>query len=103
MRRYHGRLKASKARRRWKRRLARKDTSVIPRGPYCYARIPGEERLIKPCPYLILYPKKRGWGCGFCKYLETGDSAPLGSVPGGTFLLWDMCKECGINYDLILP
>ena len=33
-------------------------------------------------------------GAGYCHYLKTGDW-----FDDGTLLLWDMCKECGINHD----
>jgi len=72
-----------------------KDTSVIPRGPYCYQIIgqdPKTQRLkVKQCPY---------WGCtvdgedqvGYCLFLGIDDGDAHG---WGT--LWDGVKECGEN------
>lgn len=56
-----------------------KDISKIPRGIYCY-----DEN--GTCPYW----RKVGEN-GFCDYMELGDeNLDIG-------LLWDQCKECGIN------
>lgn len=51
------------------------DTSVIPKGPYCYKVVGMQAN-------------------GFCSYLQLGDW-----MKGGTFLLWDAVKECNINED----
>ena len=119
MRKYHGHRKWTKAMRRWRRRLAKKDASCIPKGPYCYVGIetPPEDaalgkRRIKPCPYWrSAYDKLKGnqWmrakyiqNYGYCEYIETGDwmlGYFHGTVPGGTFLLWDMCKSCNTSWD----
>lgn len=112
MRRYHGRLKRSKALRRWKRRLAKKDASCIPKGPYCYTRLPkppGDTGWmpgpILACPYWRGRPdrvrkrKHMETSYGYCEYMETGDWAQYGSVPGPAMALFDMCKDCGVNWD----
>jgi hypothetical protein len=104
MRRYHGRLKRNKAVRRYNRRLAKKDTSCIPEGIYCYTLLqdpqikPGLIMPIKPCPYWSYNKKQHPQDCGYCKYLEAGDWFPRGSVPEATSLLWDMCKGCSVNW-----
>lgn len=59
--------------------------SLIPPGPYCYTRGP-----FKICPFwdsIEQFPKQ---GNGYCHFMRCGDD-----VRGG--LLWDQCKECGIN------
>ena len=94
------------------------DTSKIPKGGYCYSR--DENGIFKVCPYwdnnldLALESYKLQWhltdeeenairskfrisrtveqGTGYCHYLELGDW-----MDGGSNLLWDQCKECGIN------
>ena len=76
-----------------------KDTSVIPYGVYCYRYVGdavsynGKTVGIRQlCPYWQYNPEKDEQLCGYCMYIETGDW-----VEGGTMLLWDMCKECGVN------
>jgi len=70
-----------------------KDTSFIPHGIYCYTwlRSGGTE----VCPYWSKHDDKPHQMNGYCSYLERGDW-------GGQSLslLWDQCKECGINEDL---
>lgn len=78
------------------------DESVIPQGCYCYTPLgvePGENgappRLkIKLCPYWARHPEQREQEDGYCAKLKSGDWEEE-----GTFLLWDQCKECGINDD----
>lgn len=66
-----------------------KDTSVIPRGPYCYELVTGDfmglGKLVRMwCPHSMIL---RGHNLqGYCDYLEQ-------CVP------WDGCKECGINIE----
>lgn len=63
-----------------------KDTSVIPKGNYCYYGIKG-----KTCPYW----KMVGVKCGYCAYDDMSDED---YHQGGYFsLLWDQVKECDIN------
>ena len=64
-----------------------KDTSVIPIGLYCYDAN-------GTCPYWSINPEKEYQDNGHCKFLDIGDWE---SQYGG--LLWDQCKECGINED----
>jgi len=71
------------------------DTSIIPEGVYCYNRVEisqGKTKLYL-CPYYskhLLYDEQEN---GFCLYLDQGDW----ENPGAFALLWDQCKECGIN------
>jgi hypothetical protein len=74
-----------------------KDESVIPEGPYCYS-FTGKSVTkfledwgcevtfpeTKACPYFCRLKD----GEAYCDYLEEE----------GTYMLEDMCKECGINY-----
>lgn len=58
---------------------------IIPKGDYCY-----DENGC--CPFLSVneeMPKQMG---GYCHYLQKGDWQQ-----NGTTLLWDQCKQCGIN------
>lgn len=82
-----------------------KDVSLIPSGPYCY-----DDRT---CPYWDSNPSKHEQENGYCHYIEKGDWELNGEmvlinqktgekmtpseigIPGG--LLFDQCKECGIN------
>jgi len=74
----------------------RKDTSVIPKGEYCY--ILDEERnkthtckdggyWIKPCPYFRNFYKQGYSACTYTGFI------------GWSMCHWDQCKICGINYD----
>lgn len=95
-----------------------KDTNIIPEGIYCYTGIKYEKGVyhIKNCPY---YDKVENGGSqsdGYCHYLDISDDSlnkescfidektgeeftakELGLPIGG--LLWDSCKECGVNDD----
>jgi hypothetical protein len=75
------------------------DTSVIPAGLYCYESHGITERNglpvleTTPCRYWRTVPGRREQERGYCGLLEVGDwQLPIG-------LLWDQCKECGINDD----
>lgn len=77
-----------------------KDTSVIPKGIYCYTIKNVEMTENGPivhknrCPYWSLNPNKESQDNGYCSFLNVGDwESPTGG------LLWDMVKECGINDD----
>ena len=73
-----------------------KDQSVIPNGVYCYGYVSQKEgsRKIQICPYWSKNKTKDNQESGYCSFLELGDW-----MENGTSLLWDQCKECGINYD----
>lgn len=78
----------------------------IPYGPYCY-----DENGI--CPYWDIDPEKPHQYNGYCHYLGKGDSdlnqdvqwtnCRTGEIETAEeigipmSLLWDQCKECGIN------
>ena len=86
------------------------DLSVIPKKtPYCYTTISFDRDTLilktKPCPYYysIEIPKEERKDhigivavgqnhIGGCHLLKTTDDEH-----GGWGLLWDQCKECGIN------
>lgn len=61
------------------------DHSLIPAGQYCYSGS-------KLCPYWRTHRDKPEQESGYCQVLGEGDweSEQLS-------LLWDQCKECGIN------
>jgi len=59
----------------------------IPLGPYCY-----DENGV--CPYWSLNEDHPYQLNGYCSYLESGDWEAE-----GLSLLWDQCKECGVNND----
>jgi hypothetical protein len=63
----------------------------IPEGIYCY-ELKNEKRVL--CPFWSFKKNKHHQENGFCSYLNKGDWQK-----NGTFLLWDACKECGINDD----
>lgn len=88
------------------KKIYNKDTSIIPEGPYCYNET--------TCPYYDHIKDADRQSNGYCHYLEIGDEElnstvvledmktgekntadELGLPIGG--LLFDMCKECGIN------
>ena len=79
----------------------KKDESLIPPGSYCYVFVkkPNEKTgrpfTILACPYWDYKKDKPGRRRGYCHYLETGDWEE-----DGTFLLWDMCKECGLRHEI---
>jgi hypothetical protein len=83
--------------------LAR-STVPIPRGPYCYQvikQIPDVDASRLPilstriCPYWAgTAGKNDAIDTGYCTFTQTSDDDDK-----GTGLLWDQCKECGINED----
>lgn len=72
----------------------KKDTSLIPKGPYCYTTIGWTEDNYKEvvCPYWSIDKTKEYQDNGYCSFLDRGD---WNFEYGG--LLWDKVKECGIN------
>ena len=71
------------------RRLKREQGEVvIPQGCYCY-----DENGV--CPYLSDRKDKPPQMNSYCWFLEIGDWEEKGSG-----LLWDQCKECGINDEI---
>ena len=90
-----------------------KDTSVIPKGSYCYTY---ENDKIKICPYWKTIKDRPIQYNGWCDYLEAGDlelekeltytdvktgEKTMGvDLPFPVSLLWDQCKMCHINDDI---
>ena len=95
-------------------RLTTFDETVIPAGYYCYAKT--------VCPYWYRVPGKGETECGYCSFLSKGDwelnpvynktnrivqsantdhvGKTVSEIFGDDFpssLLFDQCKECGIN------
>ena len=58
---------------------------VIPPGPYCYEN--------EICPYWDRIKDREYQEDGYCHLLKKGD------WDENIFLLWDKCKECGLNDD----
>ena len=85
-----------------------KDESVIPKGCYCYSAD-------YVCPYWKIKKDRPEQYNGWCDFLKKGDlelakdmlleDVRTGEVIKGdelpipVSLLWDQCKECGINED----
>ena len=74
-----------------------KNEKYIPPGSYCYEFIGAEtpKDRIMPwaiyCPYREIIKDKPSQSNGYCHFLEQGDWED-----GGTMLIWDGCKECGV-------
>jgi len=83
----------------------------IPKGFYCYEWKDGER---KWCPFLEHRKDKPEQECGYCHYLgkgdwdintsdrvfvncKTGEKILAKDMPIPVGLLWDCCKECGVN------
>lgn len=66
--------------------------SIIPKGEYCYSR--GENGEFVICPFWDIFVDLTDQENGFCHFLKEGDF-----TKNGTSLLWDQCKECGVNLD----
>ncbi len=91
--------------RRWWQTHVIKNKTLIPCGSYCYCYlddlIPNKYKLItkkrwKACPYLRNKINAPDQNYGYCIYLDLGDFDDTPYIS----LLWDQCKECGINNDL---
>ena len=59
--------------------------ALIPQGNYCY----GEKC---KCPFWDVIEEFPHQDNGYCHYLKSGDWQDQ-----GIGLLWDQCKECGVN------
>jgi len=72
--------------------------SLIPHSDYCYKWLetPSPENnyrgKVKTCPFYDKMANLPSQSNGYCHYLQAGDF-----TEDGTHLLFDMCKECGIN------
>ena len=70
----------------------------IPDGCYCYywhndgKHFMSEDKTGYLCPFWDRNHDKENWEDGYCHYLNLGDW-----MEDNFSLLWDMCKECGIN------
>jgi len=65
---------------------------LIPHGIYCYTVDNKGNR--KVCPFWSKEPNYPEQMNGYCDFLKKGDW-----MDNGTSLLWDQCKECGVNVD----
>jgi len=63
---------------------------LVPKGCYCY-----DENGV--CTFWWCMSEFGEQAQGYCSLLERGDF--MQSENGGTSLLWDQCKECGLNDD----
>jgi len=76
-------------------------TDVIPKGSYCYSKIEvisvdgkmPRIKLLDLCPYWGKDPNLPEHENGTCEFMGVTDEDL------GMGLLWDQCKECGINDD----
>jgi hypothetical protein len=68
---------------------------LIPHGDYCYSSLgvdsQGKQR-IKCCPFWDKIESFPDQSNGYCHFRKRGDFQDLGFG-----LLWDQCKECGVN------
>jgi len=85
------------------------DTAKIPKGPYCHSL----DSTYAVCPYWKTVKDRERQYNGWCDFLGKGDlelskemtlmNTKIGEqsrgdeLPFPTSLLWDQCKECGIN------
>lgn len=79
------------------REIPPKDESLIPPGLYCYTieeLLPDGRIKIDLCPYWDQKLDEDEQESGYCHFIEEGDGED------GTLLLWDQCKECGVNMDI---
>ena len=72
--------------------LFKNPEQYIPEGEYCYSYDGGRFCL---CPFWSKNPLHEDQENGYCYYLDRGDW----ETDSATSLLWDQCKECGINID----
>lgn len=62
---------------------------LIPEGNYCYTYVDGK---FKYCPFWDKFEQMPTQDNGYCHYLKSGDWQHK-----GLGLLWDQCKDCGVN------
>jgi hypothetical protein len=78
------------------KRPTEKNVDLIPPGPYCYMFVDISDKGVAKtlrCPYWEKRLDKPIQENGYCHYLERGDWEDGEGIP----LLWDGCKECGLN------
>ena len=75
-------------------------TKFIPHGIYCY-----DER--GKCPFWSIQQDKPNQRNGYCSFLKQGDwevrvppGWPVDGPLSALSLLWDQCKNCGVNEDV---
>ena len=71
----------------------RRDTSVIPPGPYC--SVVAADGTRQTCPYWAIDPARPRQMNGYCAYLDAADW----DAHAGVGHLWDKVKECALNED----
>ena len=89
------------------------DESLIPKGHYCYSY--DKDDKMQKCPYWRCLPERPKQENGWCDFLQKGDTEiiaeggyyqvdkngnEISNSEIGMSVLWDMCKECGINMDV---
>ena len=67
----------------------------IPHGIYCYVSSSNNETPGYLCPFWDSNKNKPYMENGCCHYLKIEDDWDAEYLT----LLWDMCKECDVNYD----
>jgi hypothetical protein len=73
--------------------FTRKDVErLVPHGQYCYDNN-------GTCIFWSRWMEHDEQNSGYCSLMEKGDF--MSSENGGTMLLWDQCKECGINDEIV--
>jgi len=102
--------------------LRKRPKDVVPRGCYCYTRRPERDTNrtigVDTCPFWDIDEGRPAQENGYCHLLQAGDwenrePSPLlycspeftketglkaGDMVEGSFgLVWDQCKECGVN------
>lgn len=97
---------AQQRQRAYDRRMAEAERKVPP-GLYCYGPTGVVEEVVdangrttlkhemRRCPYWKMRGNKSRQRNGYCRLMKSGDWMPHDK--GGTMLLWDQVKECGIN------
>jgi len=78
--------------------LLKNAKASIPNGPYCYEFVKTKFKFFKQaislCPFWDCDKSQEKMQNGYCHYLKQGDWDNQGFG-----LLWDQCKECGINQE----
>lgn len=70
-------------------------SALIPRGNYCYTTLGIDDTgktSIRLCPFWDKIKSFPSQSNGYCHFMKRGDFQDHGFG-----LLWDQCKECGVN------